>query len=173
MQALKIIKYVAVGFGAIPVIFGLWLMFSGVRIYYLEGDATGWPTTEGVVESTEVERTKHTDEEDGTYYSFLPHVNYRYHVDGQEYTGQFIELFIHQELNSESEAEAVLKAYPVGKKVQVIYNPEEPEQSGLKVIEGGGLDMALFGLVTVLIGVGFALVFVMAISKMMPKTESS
>jgi hypothetical protein len=106
------------------------LVFWGWNILQNARASTTWPTVEGTVLTSSVEHS--TDAEGGDSYS--PVVVYRYTVNGQTFENNTIK-FGENSYGSRRKADGIASAYPVGMKVNVHYDPDQPERS---VLEAGG-----------------------------------
>ena len=112
------------------VLFGLiggGLSFWGWTILQDARASASWPTAEGIVNSSEVDRS--TDGEGGTSYS--PEISYQYLVNDLNYTNNTIK-FGENSYSSRRKAEEIAAAYPVGRQVAVYYDPLEPDKSVLE-----------------------------------------
>jgi Protein of unknown function (DUF3592) len=121
-----------------------------------------WPTTMGAVIKSEIVSEK--DSEHGTMYR--PEVVYVYSVDNREYTSN--EITFGSSMVSTSRRKSVAKAtykYPVGKQVNVYYNPDEPYESVLETDVTFATKLLLW-IGYLLIGVG-ALIFLIACGKVL------
>ena len=97
-----------------------------------------WPTTQGVVEATNIDiRTGQIRTVDGQpsglYYT--PEIVYRYTVAGEEYRNDTFGRYISESYDRRSDAEAYLAQFPVGATVTVFYKPSDPS---VAVLEAGG-----------------------------------
>jgi hypothetical protein len=97
-----------------------------------------WPQTEGVIQSAAIIRSStgkggHTDD---------ARVSYSYQVDGQKFLGDQFAFGAIDWFGTQNQA--ILARYPVGKKVQVYYSPNN---SQLAVLETGivGETWFIFG----------------------------
>jgi len=81
-----------------------------------------------------------------------PKIAYIYSVNGEKYTGDQISV---AEVDSASKEDAVRKIapYPVGKEVEVFYNPKDPKDAVLEK-ESGDMAFVLLGV----LGVGLLIV---------------
>ena len=100
-----------------------------------------WPKVQGVIESAE--RTSQHDD-------LLPDIVFSYSVGDKNYR-RTIE-FPSGDISSPEFVTVYLKRYPVGKQVQVYYDPTQPEDATLEPGTGGdwlifviGLGAAIFG----------------------------
>ncbi|HHJ80561.1 MAG TPA: DUF3592 domain-containing protein [Candidatus Tenderia electrophaga] len=106
-----------------------------------------WPSVEGVIEESEL-----SSEQD----DLLPHIAYRYDVNGQ--TLRCVFEFPNGTQPLPEFAQAYVKKYPVGAKVQVFYDPQQMQHSTLEPGSQGdwmilvvGVFMALGGAIALLI----------------------
>jgi hypothetical protein len=113
----------------------------------------GWSTTEGVVISSEVREECCGEDTEGWW----PSVSYQYSVSGAEYVSDNIEVQDVGSSNTDSFAQEVIQRYPVGKRVQVYYNPQDPAVS---VLEPGipNNDVGFWGVLIVAV-IGGGVVF--------------
>jgi len=88
-------------------------------------ESEGWPTVEGEVGESRVERKP------GPKVSYEPYVLYRYTAAGRQYTGTRLRL---HDISSPKQdaAQGVVDRYPVGARVKVHYNPKSPEEATLE-----------------------------------------
>ena len=117
------------------------------RLYY-GARSTGWPVVEGVVTESGSGVTFTSDRR----YLYSPRVRYTYTRNGAQMTGMLIG-FSTGPAWSEASARKQAAAYPVGRRVRVSYDPEEPSRA---VVEPGirlsSSMYAAFGLVLILGG---------------------
>lgn len=132
--------FVAVFF-AFTALFSLLAFTSSVMDAIKASTASTWPTVDGVVVSSQVQRGC----KNLAYY--LPFVTYRYTVERQEYVGRRI-AFGANTCSSESDATKITNAYPEGKTVQVHFDPSFPHESVLNVsgTETGTWPVFIFAL---------------------------
>ena len=114
--------------------------------------AAAWPVTQGQVVASEVDSFI-TSSENGnrTVTMYQPLVEYRYEVKGQSYRGIKLSLGAVAASSNRTAAEQQLALYPVGKLVNVHYDPENPSNATLdtRFAKGGCLlifSAGLFGL---------------------------
>jgi hypothetical protein len=121
-----------------------------------------WPTVVGVVERSEVVTRR---DKDGTMYS--ADVAYKYEVDQREYRSSNVSFGGGFSSSSSGWANKLVNRYPVGKEIDVHYDPEEPGNSVLEpgtnwtsyIVYGIGLLFLAIGVLvagTSLFYVGFA-----------------
>jgi hypothetical protein len=116
-------------------LFGV-VMYFAVQQALEMGDSREWPTTEGVITASHIDRSHRTSTEKGwrgDRYEYEVRVQYSYSVDGVGYTGNRLRIRP-DEYRSEERAQRELAEYPVGQRVRVYYDPKAPERSLLKHI---------------------------------------
>lgn len=86
-------------------------------------ESANWPTVTGQIITSYVE--SNTDQDGDTYYS--AEIEYRYPVDGDEYTGSTVRIGGHP-----YSAHEVVRRYPLYKEVSVAHNPVTPSRSVLE-----------------------------------------
>ena len=87
----------------------------------------------------------HSAEQREVSESFDAKVHFRYVVNGQEFTGQRLHFLNLRDTSRPSKAQLTLARYPVGQRVDVIYNPNDPSDSALdRTLNGMPLAFALF-----------------------------
>jgi hypothetical protein len=97
---------------------------------YLKAKATyEWPSTLGSVVASEIKEKS----SDGGF-SYEPVVTYEYQVEGNTLRSSKLKISEVITNGSYSQAEKLIRHFPVGRKVDVIYNPEDPQESVL--VEG-------------------------------------
>ena len=139
--------------GKITLIVGIGLLAWSGYTYTKASASQSWPSTQGQVVTSEVKKTTHTSQ-NGTKWVFKPILKYEYSVDNLDFTGNRIR-FTSFEINHEKEhkAKREISAYPVGKKVSVFYNPNNPTDAVLVVGVGSRVYMG-FGLGILLLAIG-------------------
>lgn len=137
--------------------FGIIFTLVGALSFYLFGwptlkyayESKSWPSTSGIVTKSEVD----TWMKDGkTQYGAV--IKYTYQLEGKEYISYNIGVNNSSANNNMSAAKELVQEYPVGKTVDVFYDPELPEAAALKpgvragdiAIAGGMLLFAIIGL---------------------------
>jgi hypothetical protein len=111
--------------------------------------STEWPTTDGKVIESEVERHRNNDDE--TMYKAM--VIYQYSLDGANFESDRVWYGDGYSTNDRSAMQTVVKEYPVGKKVTVYYSPDAPDEAVLQpgaffssyLLFGIGLTFAVIG----------------------------
>lgn len=76
-----------------------------------------------------------------------PEVKYEYEVGGAQYAGDQIQSSGPVLTSTRSAVEEVLSRYPVGRQVQIYFNPEQPEESVLELGSSRGKLLVVLGLI--------------------------
>jgi hypothetical protein len=121
----------------------IWLVVT-IQNMQAAKDSGNWLSTTGVIEETWVEREDRTDADGETEDYYIPHVRYSYIVDGSTYTSERIDFGSRRSHNAKSGADNFLANYPVGREVDVYYDPAEPWEAVL-VREARGSTWGLIG----------------------------
>lgn len=141
-------------FGFLPFLFCLFgLVFLGIGISQMWGNlkTASWPRTEGVIEqSTVVSRWEHGSS--GSTRMYYPKVVFRYQVDGISHVSDHIYLHGPGGVSVRSLVLGTVSEFPVGRKVEIAYDPDDPATA---VLKPGGVGDAW---IPALIGAGFFIV---------------
>jgi hypothetical protein len=100
-------------------VFGSIITLAGIKLINNARESLYWPKAEGIITQSFMDWDRHRRQYANIKYSFT--------VNGQKITGFQISA---KEMNKSNED--LLKEYPVGKKVIVFYDPENPENSLLE-----------------------------------------
>jgi hypothetical protein len=108
---------------------GAFLMFVAVILYirFTRDNARGekslsWPVAAGRITKSRIEvRTHRTTSTD-----YLDQIEYEYTVQGQMRRGGMVDLQI-RDVSNRAAMQAFVDSYPVGKQVQVHYDPDDPD----------------------------------------------
>lgn len=118
-------------------IFGILLLGRGWFIWKKGRERKDWLSTTGEIISSEVVCQKSFDNE--TYY---PAIRYLYKINLAEYESSVVRLSAPLSVGMESYAKRTVAKYPVGKKVNVYYNSENPQNAALEI--GASLSGLIF-----------------------------
>jgi len=132
----------------------------GVVILYLQYKYTYvYPSVQGEIVETTVNYNQIQSPERRPV-SVSPHAVYKFVVDGKEYVGKKINIyksFSYSNLDPDAAtatADKFLEKYPIGSKVTVHYNPENPEDA---IIDAGfdlvGIGVTVAGLLLMIVAV--------------------
>jgi hypothetical protein len=145
-------KLLVTAFLSLFVLVGGAVAAYGAREMSIASACTAWPTAEGVVVVSRVETTSGSGSPRTV--SHAPDVRYSYAVAGRTYEGTRVRI---SKLGSSYTglAQGVVDAYPVGRRVEVRYDPERPDACVLEAGVGAGeWFLPLFGLTFMAAGIG-------------------
>jgi hypothetical protein len=121
--------------------FGLLIISSVGYLYFSSRNMNEWRVTQGIITKSNIKRS-------GT--TFSPDVQYQYSVLGTEHIGMNVTITPKQTFKLKVVQDWTVQ-YPVGKKVDVFYNPKTPRMA---VLEKG------FSLKSALVLIGAALLVI-------------
>lgn len=101
----------------LAVVAGIALVAYGGRAIYRAEASQGWPATTGFISSSRIETTRSR-----RAVARLPHVEFRYRVNGREYLSDVISFGA-----LSGSAREVIERYPSGRDVTVHYDPKHPD----------------------------------------------
>jgi len=138
---------------AVFVLLGLLLLWSDISDVSRGWGSANWSQTEGIVKSSKVRehmdrvRTLSDGRESTTSVpKYEPSLIYSYTVEGVEWEGYRIAVDAYGYSDREA-AQRVVDRYPKGQRVQIHYDPDNPEDSllepGLKAFPWGGILSSL------------------------------
>ncbi len=144
------------------VIAGAATLYFGVHGIILANASAKWPTARGKVLESKVEQ--HSDSDGTTYHA---EILYEFSVEDVIFKGNRVSYGDYGS-SSPSHANRVVNNYPKGKKVEIHYMPEKPEECLLEPgLKGQSFFMPLFGLI--FFGVGCLMV--VFLPRLMKKEE--
>jgi hypothetical protein len=111
-------------------VFGLLVLLFFVGSYRISRRAAGWPSVQGTVLSSTTERVE--KRQDGrTSILYAPVVEYGYRVHEVDYVSRQIKLGVGVS-GSQAYAEKIAARYPLGRQVDVHYEPANPSNAALE-----------------------------------------
>lgn len=135
--------------------------------HYTAVESEGWPSAEGIVTHSEVVsdlRRSGSGSHSGTgsagvgtsstYY--VPEITYLYKVGSRGYRGNQIEFGTDHSRQDKDEAKAFAATYPIGTKVAVHYDPDDPGRAVLRPGASFGTTIFPLFVVLILLPAGFA-----------------
>ena len=132
---------------------GIVVIIHGYNNYKKSQASKNWPSTEGIIISSEVKQTKHrkSGSSSGYRYKYSPKVKFEYYVDDETYTSRRIS-FADYSSSNRSSAKQIADYYHPEKEVTVYYDPLEPK---VGVLEPGTANMStiIVGGVIILFGI--------------------
>jgi hypothetical protein len=122
----------AVVVGAAFVVGGVVLMVWSVLLILKGHKASGWPRTDGKILSSEVvAKHGHTPRGTRAITEYSPRVAYVYGVEGRQYSGDKIRMG-HEYSGRSSVAKEIAGRYVKDAQVEVMYNPDKPDEAVLE-----------------------------------------
>lgn len=118
-----------------PIVLGLAFIIIGGFVFFMWGlppmqyasASKNWPSVQGKITRSEVDTYR---KEGKTQY--LPDIAYNYTVDGKQYASSKVTVGDPPSTSNISPAKRLQSEYPVGKEVEVYYDPEVHSSSTLK-----------------------------------------
>ena len=136
---------------------GLGLFLIGWFQYRKLRASRSWPSTPGRILAGRVEsETQRGGEDEADSTSYYPHIEYEYTVGATTYRSHSIRFDRRGYSRPKAAAEA-LAAYPVGRPVDVFYDPAKPADAVLERKNSGGIVLIVLGAVLVLVALATAL----------------
>lgn len=140
-----------------PLIFmaaGAVALLVGLRSYELARESLDWPTTEGVILSSEVKRQRSRNHEGRSSVTYKAEVRYAFETGGMRHEGRRVRYGEYSSSDG-NHARRTVERYPPGTAVEVRYDPENPlnavlepgPHSGSWLLPGLGGTFFLVGLV--------------------------
>jgi hypothetical protein len=138
--------------GVLFLIGGVMLLMS-IRVWLKTLSARSWQTTSAVItESAVIE-----SEDDGAMY-YHPEIKYQYEVGGRSFSSSQYALGSKITWGGQGrdrrKADTLVQRYPTGQRVQVYYNPRNPEDAVLEIRSANTGTLVGVGLVLIVIGAG-------------------
>lgn len=131
---------------------GLPFILIAMRVFARDRAIAGWPTTQGVIASSQMASEQQQYKDDYGYWQYRtvyrPVVSFTYTVDGIEMTGTTIARAIPNAMDQKP-AQRYLDRFPAGKQVAVYYDKADPRTAYL-VVGGrstGAIILLIFGCV--------------------------
>jgi hypothetical protein len=115
--------------------FGLLCLLFTLAFWRYVGQAARWPTVPGKIIASSTEAFVARDLIDGRFRKRIHHkssVQYEYEVNGRKYSGDRLTIGLVISANFPGYARRVAAKYPVGKEVDVHYDPSRPGESVLQ-----------------------------------------
>jgi hypothetical protein len=143
-------------FNAYGIIIGLFLAFGiittlwGWRILAQGRKTLQWPNVEGIIEESSLSSAGNDD--------LFPQITFRYSINGE--TFQDTLKFSRDITPTQEFAKSYVEKYPVGRQVQVYYDPSQPARATLEPGSGQGdwlvlaigMGMTIFGILFLFVG---------------------
>lgn len=124
--------------------------FGACNVFRKAKSSANWPSTDGTITHSTIEQKRRKAR---VYY--VPKIEYRYVIDGREYTGSRVSFLVREFDLSESGAKEMANRYPLNSTCKVFYDPADP--SGCTLESGttstGSLLIALLPIGILAVGV--------------------
>lgn len=132
--------------------FGCLLLWAGGTNFYLGLASMSWPSAEGQVKVSRIDRTIST--------SPGPVLVYSYQVGDRRYRSSRIQFkSLEAQSSSEAAVQALLDQYPVGSRVEVYFDPAKPSRAVLRRGPHFGPFLGVLAIALVFILPGIATVY--------------
>ena len=104
--------------------------------YEIKGsrESGSWPSTQGTITSSGMSKRTTRDSNHRTRTTYYPKIGFHYQIGGRKYAGSRIQFGTGETGGSMKWAQKVVNKYPAGKKVNVYYDPQDPNYG---VLEAG------------------------------------
>jgi hypothetical protein len=151
----------------LAIIIGPLGIYKGIRDALRLNAAKGWPIAKGEVIKSEAIRTSGNQSGPGQNSTvFTPRIRFKYGIDNKEYESDKITWGGTWGSNTGNYCEVMLQAYPVGKKIDVYYNPNNPNDCIIQLRYSFGMAIPwIAGILFVVGGGGFAIGLTLALIK--------
>jgi len=139
-------------------IMGCFTVWFGLALRKMVSQAKGWPTVSGTIVESDVETFWENSDVDPPHQPtrhYQPAIRYQYEVDGKTYHGDRITIGTRMSSNILQSAKRRAAQYPVGKKVEVFYNPEKPAEAVL--FPGSSTHVLPWLMAAILFGLAWAI----------------
>jgi hypothetical protein len=133
---------------AVPIGIGIFLI--GYFQMRKSRKAASWPSTVGTIRKAEIYREQSTDYE-STSASLGVRVKYTFQASGQQHVGKRIR-FDNVLYATNKQAQKALEDYPIGKPVQVFFDPQNPDNCVLQKKNTTGAMLLIVGAIIAIIG---------------------
>ncbi len=134
---------------------GLLALASGIWNLLHPRQVLPWIKTKGAIVSSKTESFRDTTSSRSHTTLYRPVIEFSYQVEGQEYHNTLGSSGVTMSASSKQWADGEVARYPVGTRVDVFYNPENPTQSNLTgntgMIANGRASLIV---AVILIGIG-------------------
>jgi hypothetical protein len=121
----------------------IWLVVT-MNGMQLAAKSAEWFSTTGTVVDAWIERDTRSDSDGEVETYFKPFIEYSYQVNGDAFHSQRVDFSPQPSYSSVSRAEECLAQYPVGREVEVFYDPEDYGEAVL-LREASGSTWSLIG----------------------------
>ena len=129
-RALDIVDIIWFIGGLLGSILPLVVLFSALAHLDFLVRSKRWPFVKGTIQTSRVKiEDKGMDDDGNPILFYRPGILYRYQIEEREY---IVRDPVYDSVYWKQGAEELVTAYPIGKQINVFYNPKEPQESTLK-----------------------------------------
>ena len=140
--------------GGIFAVLGVILLVIGRRDQARARKAEAWPTLNGMISSSRIDKQTRTDRSQGRTYTrttYAPVVEYTYEVGGRTFQGN--KIFPGANMSFDlGTAQGIINRYQAGQPATVHYDPADPTQAVLETKSKGANLMLILGAVFAVVG---------------------
>ena len=152
-------------FPLIFVVVGAGVGFFGIRGFIRARASVDWPTVQGKVVASSVERQRSSSSNGGSSTTYHAEILYEFSVEGTTFNGDRVAFGDYGSSNP-SHARRIVNRYPTGKSVSVHYMPGNPEECLLEPgIKAQSWFLPAFGLIFFTVGSLMAILLPKAVRK--------
>lgn len=148
---INMFRWGGIGFLVLGVI---WIPIA-ISAYVKVTASTNWPNVMGTITQSDIEKSLVRVKFQGMKESYKARVKYSYSVESRTYFGDKVALYTANASTDPALANGLVAKYPVGKSVQIYYDPREPS---VAVLETGSTGDNVFFFVLALVCLAFGVV---------------
>ena len=131
---------------------GVTAIIFGIRNRKKAQESTAWPSLGGVITNAWIEENTEYDE-DGSSTTYTPKWEYKFQVQGYEYTSQKISFGGTTGYGRRKRAQEELVKFPANSHVRVYYDPNDPNTSVLIQGTKGTMLGIIIGVILILVSI--------------------
>lgn len=135
---------------------GIAAIIAGLKARKKGRASESWPSAGGVITNAWIEERRDTDEDGYTSTSYYPKWQYTFQAGGYEYTSQRVSYGGDKGYGRRGKAQEELNKFPANSRVQVYYDPQDPNESVLKRGAKGTLWGVIIGLILIVVSIMIA-----------------
>jgi hypothetical protein len=128
----------------------IWLVVT-VQGMNLAKESASWLSTTGTIADTWIDRYETTDADGDAEVRYKPNIKYTYVVNGGNFHSRRVDFGPQPSYSRSAKAEEYLAEYPVGREVEVFYDPNNYGEAVL-IREASGSTFGLIGGAVMIVG---------------------